>query len=129
MGRTLAAVIRQLGLGPAVVTGGSAGARTALQTAISYPDVVSAVAVWWISGGVYGSFSLGANYVLATLEAAHRGGLPAVAKLPYWAERIAANPRNEQILAGFDRADFIAIMESWLESFIPGRGGPGGRPG
>ncbi len=121
---TLAAVIRQLDRGPAVLTGGSAGARTSLQTAISYPEVVSAVAVWWISGGVYGSFSLGANYVLSTLEAAHRGGMAAVAQLPHWAERIARNPRNEQILSGFDRAEFIAIMEQWLESFTPNRGGP-----
>jgi pimeloyl-ACP methyl ester carboxylesterase len=121
---TLAAAIRQLALGPAVVAGGSAGARTSLQTAISYPELVSAVAVWWVSGGVYGSFSLGANYVLPTLEAAHRGGMTAVAKLPYWAERIARNPRNEQLLMGFDRADFIEIMERWLQSFIPGRGGP-----
>jgi 2-hydroxy-6-oxonona-2,4-dienedioate hydrolase len=121
---TLATVIRQLGLGPAVLTGGSAGARLSLQTAIDYPEVVSAVAVWWISGGVYGSFSLGANYVLSTLEAAHRGGMAAVAQVPHWAERIARNPRNEQLIKGFDRADFIAIMERWLESFSPNRGGP-----
>jgi pimeloyl-ACP methyl ester carboxylesterase len=120
----LAGLLGHLGLAPAVVAGGSAGARTSLQTALRHPACVSAAAVWWVSGGPYGTFCLGAAYVLPSLEAAHRGGMAAVARLPHWAERIAANPRNADLLAGIERERFIAVLEQWLLAYEPSRGGP-----
>lgn len=120
----LVRMIRRLSGHPAVLAGGSAGARTTMQAATADPEAVSAAAVWWISGGVYGTFSLGASYILPSLEAAHRGGMAAVARLPHWAERIAASPRNAEILNSQDPAAFIELMERWLQAYIPGRGGP-----
>lgn len=117
---TLAGLLRQLGLSPAVVAGGSAGARTSLQLMVRHPEVAEAGAVWWISGGVYGTFSLGATYILPTLEAALRGGMAAVAALPHWAERIEANPRNRDLILGMDAGEMVAVMERWLGAYVPG---------
>jgi pimeloyl-ACP methyl ester carboxylesterase len=118
----LAGLLDRLGMAPAVLAGGSAGARTSLQTAMRHPGSVAAVAAWWVSGGPYGTFSLGAHYVLPSLEAAHRGGMPAVAALPHWAERIAANPRNGDLLDQTDPDRFIEVMQRWLQAYEPGRG-------
>jgi pimeloyl-ACP methyl ester carboxylesterase len=121
---TLAGLIRGLGMGPAVLAGGSAGARTSLLAALRHPEVTSAVAAWWISGGPFGTFSLGAAYVLPSLEAAHRGGMPAVAALPHWAERIRVNPRNAHFILDANPAEFISVMERWLQAYVPSRAGP-----
>lgn len=120
----LVRLVRVVSAGPAVLAGGSAGARTTLQAAAWHPESVSAAAVWWISGGAYGTFSLGASYILPSLEAAHRGGMAAVAALAHWAGRIADNPRNADILLGQDPAEFIAIMERWLQAYVPAPGLP-----
>ena len=48
---TLAALLRHLDLAPAVISGGSGGARVSLLTASRHPDVAAGLAVWWISGG------------------------------------------------------------------------------
>jgi pimeloyl-ACP methyl ester carboxylesterase len=120
----LAALLRELDLAPAVIAGGSAGARMSLQFGLRHPDLATAVVAWWVSGGPYGTFSLGSAYVVPSLEAAHRGGMAAVAALPHWAERIEANPRNGDLLREQDPAEFIAVMERWLQAYLPGVGGP-----
>ena len=52
---TLAALLRQLDMAPAVIVGGSGGARASrCSTAARHPDVARALAVWWISGGTFG---------------------------------------------------------------------------
>ena len=56
---TLAALIRQLELGPVVVAGGSGGSRVSLMTVARNPDIASGLAMWWISGGVFGLMALG----------------------------------------------------------------------
>src|SRR3974390_1486107 len=43
---TLAGLLRQLGLTPAVITGGSGGSRVSLLTASRHPDVARGVAPW-----------------------------------------------------------------------------------
>jgi pimeloyl-ACP methyl ester carboxylesterase len=120
----LAGMLRELGLGPAVVGGGSAGARTSLLAGIRQPDSIAAVVTWNVSGGHYGTFSLGASYILPTLDAVHRGGMAAVAKVPEWADRIAENPANEERILSQDRAAFTTLLDRWLEAYIPDRGGP-----
>ena len=47
----LAGLLRALDLAPAVIVGGSGGARVSLLTAARHPDVASKLAMWWISGG------------------------------------------------------------------------------
>ena len=116
---TLAALIRELDLGPAVIAGGSGGARVSLLSAERHPDVASGLATWWISGGVYGLMVLGVHYCGASLKAAWTGGMADVADLPEWGGVIADNPRNREIILGQDRGEFIAAMERWMAVYCP----------
>jgi pimeloyl-ACP methyl ester carboxylesterase len=45
-----AGLVAHLDLAPAVIAGGSGGARVSLLTAAHHPHVAAAVALWWISG-------------------------------------------------------------------------------
>ncbi len=116
---TLAELVRQLGLAPAIIAGGSGGSRVSLLTAARHPDVASAVAVWWISGGPYGLVSLGVHYCGESIASAWRDGMEAVAALPEWAEVQERNPVNRQRFLEQDRRSFIATMERWLLAYCP----------
>ena len=113
----LAGLLRQLDLGPAVIAGGSGGARVSLLTAARHREVATGVAVWWISGGVYGLMTLGVHYCGGSLAAAWTQGMEAVAELPEWQESIERNPRNRELLAGHDRRSFIEAMERWMHVY------------
>ena len=67
---TLHALITGLDIGPCIIAGGSGGARDSMLTTMLYPDIVRKLVVWNIVGGVYGSFALGAYYVMPTIHAA-----------------------------------------------------------
>jgi pimeloyl-ACP methyl ester carboxylesterase len=116
---TLAALLRELDMAPAIVAGGSAGSRVSLLTAARHPDVAQALAVWWISGGVMGMMTLGTVYCAPSIRAAWRDGMAAVADLPEWAEVIAKNPANRQRILDQDRDTFIATMERWMMTYCP----------
>src|ERR1700761_134199 len=79
---TLAALIRQLELGPVVVAGGSGGSRVSLMTVARNPDIASGLAMWWISGGVFGLMALGWYYEGGSIEAAWKYGMERVVELP-----------------------------------------------
>jgi pimeloyl-ACP methyl ester carboxylesterase len=79
---TLAGLIRELGLGPTAVVGGSAGSRLSLTTAIRHPELVERLAVWWISGGYFHFTAIAGYYCGDSWFAAKRGGMEAVAALP-----------------------------------------------
>ncbi len=115
----LAGLLRSLGMTPAVIVGGSGGARVSLLTAARHPDVAAAVAVWWITGGVYGLMGLALVYEGASVDAAIRGGMEAVAELPEWAEQIERNPSNRQRILDQDRKAFIEQMERWMLVYCP----------
>jgi pimeloyl-ACP methyl ester carboxylesterase len=116
---TLAALLEHLDLAPAIVAGGSAGARVSLLTATRHPEVVRALALWWISGGVMGQLTLGNVYCTPSIRAAWKDGMAAVADLPDWAEVIERNPANRQRILDQDRDEFIATMERWMMSYCP----------
>jgi pimeloyl-ACP methyl ester carboxylesterase len=116
---TLAGLIRQLGMAPAVITGGSGGSRVSLLTASRHPDVARGVAVWWISGGTYGLMSLGVHYCGNSILAAWRNGMEAVADLPEWQEVIERNPRNRPKILAQDPATFIPTFERWMLAYCP----------
>src|ERR1019366_7720461 len=61
-GRTLAASIRELDLGPTALAGGSAGSRVSMIAAAAAPDLVSHMVLWWISGGPIGLMGLTTHY-------------------------------------------------------------------
>jgi pimeloyl-ACP methyl ester carboxylesterase len=115
----LAGLVRALELGPVFVVGGSGGSRVSLLAAARHPDVARGVAMWWITGGVYGLLSLATHYCGGSLRAAWEGGMEAVAALPEWAESLERNPANRERLLALDPADFVATMERWMQAYVP----------
>ncbi|HEY1741019.1 MAG TPA: alpha/beta hydrolase [Acidimicrobiia bacterium] len=118
----LAALLRQLDLGPAVIMGGSGGARVSLLTAVRHPDVTSKLAMVWISGGVYGLLLLAVHYCGESLRAAWEGGMEAVVELPEWADALERNPRNRDRFLALDPKQFIETLERWMLVYCPGPG-------
>jgi pimeloyl-ACP methyl ester carboxylesterase len=116
---TMAGLLRELGMGPAVIAGGSGGARVSLLAAARHRDVASGLAMWWISGGIFGLMVLGTHYCGGSLKAAWNGTMEDVANLPEWAEVIKNNPRNREIFLAQDRAEFLAAMERWMAVYCP----------
>ena len=119
---TLAGLLRQLDLSPAVIIGGSGGARVSLLTAARHPESAAGLAVWWISGGVYGLMTLGTHYCQGSIQAAWHGGMEAVAELPEWSESLERNPSNRARLLDQDPKEFIATMERWMAAYCPSAG-------
>lgn len=114
-----AGLLRHLDLAPAVIAGGSGGARVSLLTAARHRDVTAALAIWWLSGGVQGLISLGDHYCSGSIVAAWTGGMEAVAALPEWAEVLERNPSNRQRFLDQDPAEFIATFERWMLAYCP----------
>lgn len=119
---TLAALIRHLDLGPTVIAGGSGGSRVSLLTAARHRDIASGLAIWWLSGGVYGLMSIGVHYGSGSFTAAWNEGMEAVAALPEWNEPITRNPGNRQRILDQDRQEFLATMERWMSVYCPREG-------
>jgi pimeloyl-ACP methyl ester carboxylesterase len=118
-GRTLTKLLRALDLAPATLAAGSAGSRVSLIAASRDPEAVSRLALWWISGGVIGLMNLAVHYCSESAAAAGRGGMAAVAAAPCWAEQIARNPKNREVLLAQDPDAFIEKMQSWASFFTP----------
>lgn len=115
----LAALLTTLEMTPAVIAGGSGGARVSLLTASRHREVAAGLAVWWISGGPYGLLSLATHYCGGSLSAAWRDGMAAVADLPEWEEVLQRNPSNRERIVTQDRSRFIAAMERWMVAYCP----------
>lgn len=110
-------LIRKLELGPVALLGGSAGSRVSLLAAARDPEVVSHLIIWWISGGPISLAQLAAFYCGDSATAASRGGMEAVAALPGWADQIARNPKNRDIILAQDPDAFIAKMQQWAAAY------------
>jgi pimeloyl-ACP methyl ester carboxylesterase len=115
----LAGLLKALDMAPAIVVGGSGGARVSLLAAARHPDVVAKLAVWWISGGIFGLMTLGVVYCGESIRAAWQGGMNAVVELPEWAEVLERNPANRERLLVLDPREFIAILERWMAVYCP----------
>jgi pimeloyl-ACP methyl ester carboxylesterase len=115
----LAALLTHLDMTGAVIAGGSGGARVSLLTASRHPEVAAGLAIWWISGGVYGLLSLATHYCGGSVGAAWSHGMEAVAALEEWAEVQDLHPPNHRRILEQDRAAFIATMERWMLAYCP----------
>ncbi len=116
----LVGLLEHLDMTPAVIIGGSGGARVSLLAA-AHQGAAQGLAIWWISGGVYGLLSLAMHYCGGSLAAAWTsGGMEAVAELPEWAEVIERNPRNRQRFLDQDPKAFVEAMERWMRAYCPG---------
>jgi pimeloyl-ACP methyl ester carboxylesterase len=118
----LAGLVEALGLGPALIVGGSGGARVSLLAAARHPDQAAGLAMWWISGGVYGLLTLAMTYGFESFRAAWVTGMEAVVDLPEWQEVIERNPANRDRILGQDRDTFTATMERWMAVYCPVQG-------
>jgi pimeloyl-ACP methyl ester carboxylesterase len=116
----LAGLLDRLGLGPAILAGGSGGARVSLLAAAHHPGAAAGVALWWITGRPLGLLSLAMHYCAGSLKAAWDGGMEAVVALPEWAEVLERNPANRARFLALDPQDFIATMERWMTAYAPG---------
>ncbi|MGH3248123.1 MAG: alpha/beta fold hydrolase [Trebonia sp.] len=115
----LAGLLRQLEMTPAVIAGGSGGSRVSLLTAARHRDVAAGLALWWISGGVYGLMSLGLHYCGGSLRAVWNGGMEDVAALPEWQEVLERNPGNRELFLAQDPKEFLDTMERWMAAYCP----------
>ncbi|MFB4309688.1 alpha/beta fold hydrolase [Actinomadura sp. GTD37] len=115
----LAGLLARLDMAPAVIAGGSGGSRVSLLTAARHREVASGLAVWWISGGVFGLLSIANHYCGGSIRAAWEGGMAAVAALPEWAEVLDRNPANRRRLLEADPGGFIAVLERWMAAYCP----------
>jgi pimeloyl-ACP methyl ester carboxylesterase len=115
----LAGLLEHLNMVPAVISGGSGGARVSLLAACRHRSAAAGLAIWWISGGVFGLLSLATHYCGGSLAAAWTEGMEAVAVLPEWAEVLERNSLNRQRFLDQDRAEFIAAMERWMLAHCP----------
>ncbi len=118
----LAGLLDSLGLAPAVVVGGSGGARVSLLAAARHPRCAAKLALWWISGGVYGLMILATVYCGESIRAAWQHGMEAVVELPEWAEVLERNPDNRRRFLELDPVDFIATLERWMTAYCPDPG-------
>ena len=115
----LVGLLEHLDMTPAVIIGGSGGARVSLLAA-AQPGAASGLAIWWISGGVYGLLTLAMHYCGGSLAAAWTsGGMEAVADLPEWQEVTEKNAGNRQRILDQDPKAFIAAMERWMLAYVP----------
>jgi 2-hydroxy-6-oxonona-2,4-dienedioate hydrolase len=124
---TLHALITGLDIGPCIIAGGSGGARDSMLTTMLYPEIVTKLVVWNIVGGVYGSFALGAHYIMPTLHAARALGMEGLLRVAEWKERIAENPRNRDRILATDSDEFLKVQLRWLNAYVskPGQTIPG----
>jgi pimeloyl-ACP methyl ester carboxylesterase len=116
---TLAQLLSQLDMAPAIITGGSGGARVSLLTAARHREVAAGLGVWWISGGVYGLMILATHYCGESIRAAWSDGMEAVVALPEWAEVLERNPANRQRFLDQDPKEFITTLERWMVAYCP----------
>jgi pimeloyl-ACP methyl ester carboxylesterase len=118
----LMGLLGQLGMTPAVIAGGSGGARVSLLAASRHRAAASGLAIWWISGGVFGLLSLATHYCGGSLAAAWTEGMEAVADLAEWEESVSRNAGNRQRFLDQDRARFVQTMERWMVAYCPREG-------
>jgi pimeloyl-ACP methyl ester carboxylesterase len=114
----LAGLLRALDMAPAMVIGGSAGARVSLLAAVYHPDVVERLAVLWITGGLLSLAMLANLYCHDPMFVAARDGMEAVGELPDWKALIERNPHNRDILLAEDRDQFVQKMMAWGAALI-----------
>jgi pimeloyl-ACP methyl ester carboxylesterase len=119
MAAVLGKLIRKLQLGPTTLAGGSHGSRVSLICASRNPDIISHLALWWISGGNVGLTQLAWVYCGESANYAAFGGMEAVANSTSWKEQVTRNPNARAQLLRQDPKEFIAQMQRWALAYNP----------
>jgi pimeloyl-ACP methyl ester carboxylesterase len=109
----LAGMLPQINARPAYFVGASSGSRISYVMALRYPDYVRGLFTFLTTGGGTIGESLAKQYYYDYADLAEKEGMAAVAKAPFWAERIALNPGNRDRLLGMDAHEFAQVMRRW----------------
>ena len=109
----LAGLLPQIGARPAYLVGASSGARVAYVMALRYPDYARGLFTYLTTGGGTIGENLAKQYYLDYADLAEKEGMAAVARTPFWAERIQLNPANRDRLMSIDAREFARVMRRW----------------
>ena len=91
-----------------------------LLTAARHRDVAAGLAMWWISGGVFGLMALGVHYCGGSLKAVWNGGDGGRGRPAGVGRRcMEANPGNRENCSSPGPAEFLATMERWMAAYCP----------
>lgn len=116
----LVALLQMLGAPRAFFGGSSAGSRLALTVYRRHPAFVQGLLLMRVTGGTFAAGRLPRTYYGQFIEAARSGGMAAVCATAPYAERLALNPTNRARLMAMDPAQYIAVMQRWLDAFVAG---------
>lgn len=111
----MAELLRRCGGEAAFVIGAGGGNRPTIDFALRFPERTLGCICVFPSGGAHAAETLADLYYGQFARAAEAGGMEAVCATAYYADRIAANPRNHQLLLAMDRHAFIAAMRRWAD--------------
>ncbi|CAN0293056.1 unnamed protein product [Phaeothamnion confervicola] len=116
----LHALMRDLGLLPAIIGGSSSGARLALTFALRYPRDVHALLLIRVTGGKFAVDRLVEKYYDSNARAAAAGGMAAVCETEHFAELICGRPAIRDQLMAIAPEAFVHCMNEWREPFLAG---------
>jgi len=109
-----------LGASPAFLSGSSSGARLSMRTYLRHRDAVAGLVLLRVTGGAYAAERLPESYYRQFIRAAEQGGMAAVCETEQYRERLAKNPAMRERLLAMDPAHYLAVMNHWLDLFLPG---------
>ena len=120
----LHALLNHVGAAKAWIGGGSSGCRMSLLYALKYPQQVSGLLLWKITGGAFAARRLAAQYFTDYIRLAESGGMAAVCASEHFSAGISTNPGNRERLMQFTPETFIAVMREWYRRFVEGASSP-----
>src|ERR1700686_4756582 len=97
-----------------------ARARSSIRFAVRHPTGVRGFLLFRVTGGAFAAGRLPEQYYGQYIRAAQLGGMAAVCDTEQYRERIAANPKNRDVLMAMDPKRYIAVMEHWHKLFLAG---------
>jgi len=109
----LAGLLPQLNARPAYLVGASSGGRVAYTMALHYPDCARGLFTFLTTGGGTIGENLAKQYYFDYADLADKEGMAAVARTPFWAERIALDADNGPRLTAMDPREFARVMRRW----------------
>ena len=94
------------------------GARVSLLTAARHPESAAGLAIWWISGGVYGLLSLATHYCGGSIGAAWTTAWRRWPICPS-GQRCRSRTHPPGRFLSQDTATFISTLENWMLAYCP----------
>jgi pimeloyl-ACP methyl ester carboxylesterase len=116
----LHALLKQLNLLPAYISGSSSGARTAINFALRHSKDLSGLLLMRVTGGEFAAMRLPQNYYRVFIETAEKGGMKAICETDRFRDYFATNPKARDQLMAMDVNRFIEIQTKLLDKFVAG---------